>query len=884
MTEKIKGIIKAFGYVCLFCIIFCGFHSTGGLAAGKSGPATGNASTVTTFPPDDFVDVIPSWWQLLDVMPLDTGSPITFSNSSLEITLNSDTYVILDDFTSYGIWAHVKDLEGNNNNFSFSLISALPKGWEAPSGGPTQPLPGKEGDIKFVLPRCVSSEKNEGTFTYEVESDQYRGTLNITFTVIWLPQISSSLQTQNNATVEGTITDAATGNPIPEAHVTLWLGYNTRIMPHDMIETADSDGFYRMSCWDVDVLNNFYSPYLSVPGYMLVVQKKGYRTYVHNTFVKPQQSSPITLDVSLIPLETPVNYELKWETALSSPGVWGIAVTDAWDRFAVAMGKHPDSGDPATLPTSIPFLDNEGNILWKKSLDDQSWAIDVASDGSYVACSTHASGTNSCYLWDAFGNEVWKKNIVSQSTTIKFSNDNRYIATGPSGGNKSFILYNTLTGAEEWSYDMGRIRVRQTAFTYDGQHVLLGPPLQMFTLGGTRVWRRNEDTGLPYIIRPTTDRSQIVVPDKGGCLSMFNGNGKLMWRKELRVLTYGGMSTDGSVVIALSHNGNLYCYNVQGELQWYRFVPGSENGGGAGHDGIDVTPDGKYIIVGGGNYNTVLYDSDGNVLWRHTGDAPIDISEHPYWHSVMNVRISEDGEKIVSGYGKSDPRLCYFEKVADATAPTVNSTSPGSSSTGVAITTSASATFSEAMDPSTVTTDTFTLSHSESNILKMLSFIDEISVVGKVKRSLQSNIPGTVSYSGTTATFTPSSNLSNNIAYTAKITTGVKDIAGNNMASDYSWSFTTVSASDESETEEAKKGGCAIATACFGSAMAQEVQILCTFRDKYLMTNPTGRKIVGLYYKLSPDVADFIRDKEQIKAFVRICLRPFVWTIKKIIK
>jgi len=26
----------------------------------------------------------------------------------------------------------------------------------------------------------------------------------------------------------------------------------------------------------------------------------------------------------------------------------------------------------------------------------------------------------------------------------------------------------------------------------------------------------------------------------------------------------------------------------------------------------------------------------------------------------MNVKISEDGKKIVSGYGYSDPRLCYF--------------------------------------------------------------------------------------------------------------------------------------------------------------------------------------------------------------------------------
>jgi len=135
-----------------------------------------------------------------------------------------------------------------------------------------------------------------------------------------------------------------------------------------------------------------------------------------------------------------------------------------------------------------------------------------------------------------------------------------------------------------------------------------------------------------------------------------------MWRKEHRVTTYGGMSANGKVVVVLSHNGNLFCYNRKGKLQWYRFVLGSGDGGGAGHDGVDITPDGKYIVVGGGNYNTVLYDSKGNALWRHTGKAPIDISEHPYKRSVMNVRISPDGKKIVSGYGMSDSRLCYFEK------------------------------------------------------------------------------------------------------------------------------------------------------------------------------------------------------------------------------
>jgi Protein of unknown function (DUF1566)/Bacterial Ig-like domain len=55
-------------------------------------------------------------------------------------------------------------------------------------------------------------------------------------------------------------------------------------------------------------------------------------------------------------------------------------------------------------------------------------------------------------------------------------------------------------------------------------------------------------------------------------------------------------------------------------------------------------------------------------------------------------------------------------------------------------------------------------------------------------------VTGTVDYSGTTATFTPSGNLAYSTTYTATIaggTTGVKDAAGNALASNYTWSFTT---------------------------------------------------------------------------------------------
>src|SRR5437867_2612466 len=52
-------------------------------------------------------------------------------------------------------------------------------------------------------------------------------------------------------------------------------------------------------------------------------------------------------------------------------------------------------------------------------------------------------------------------------------------------------------------------------------------------------------------------------------------------------------------------------------------------------------------------------------------------------------------------------------------------------------------------------------------------------------------VAGTVTYAGVTATFNPSSPLPPNTPYTATMTTGARDLAGNALASDFSWTFTT---------------------------------------------------------------------------------------------
>ena len=109
----------------------------------------------------------------------------------------------------------------------------------------------------------------------------------------------------------------------------------------------------------------------------------------------------------------------------------------------------------------------------------------------------------------------------------------------------------------------------------------------------------------------------------------------------------------------------------------------------------------------------------------------------------------------------------------DATAPTVTSVTPADLATLVCLQSSVSATFSEAMDPLTINAGTFTL-----------------KLTGP---PLGAALTGTVAYDvpSRVATFTPSSALLASTNYTATVSTGAKDLAGNPLAANKVWTFTT---------------------------------------------------------------------------------------------
>jgi hypothetical protein len=154
--------------------------------------------------------------------------------------------------------------------------------------------------------------------------------------------------------------------------------------------------------------------------------------------------------------------------------------------------------------------------------------------------------------------------------------------------------------------------------------------------------------------------------------------------------------------------------------------------------------------------NTAIFEPNSNLT-----------ASKVYTATITTAATSSGGKALASDY------VWTFTSgtVADATAPTVVSSDPADTETGVILNKTVAATFDEALDPSTVDTTSFTLTADSGATV----------------------IAGSVSTSNRVVTFKPDSNLVADTLYTATLTTAITDtvVPGNALAADHVWSFTT---------------------------------------------------------------------------------------------
>jgi len=172
------------------------------------------------------------------------------------------------------------------------------------------------------------------------------------------------------------------------------------------------------------------------------------------------------------------------------------------------------------------------------------------------------------------------------------------------------------------------------------------------------------------------------------------------------------------------------------------------------------------VLVGG----TVTYDATNHIaIFTPT------INLLPLTTYIATITM---GAQNLFGVSLARPFVWIFTTgaTADSTSPKVTITYPVNVASLVPLNSAVTATFSEAMDPTTIIApNTFTLMNGTTTAA------------------------GTVTYVGLIATFKPSGNLLANTTYTAEISTAATDLADNALAAGLvpnPWTFTTGTAPD----------------------------------------------------------------------------------------
>ena len=144
----------------------------------------------------------------------------------------------------------------------------------------------------------------------------------------------------------------------------------------------------------------------------------------------------------------------------------------------------------------------------------------------------------------------------------------------------------------------------------------------------------------------------------------------------------------------------------------------------------------------------------------------IALSDGTYDNCTISVKDSA---------GNASNTLEITSFTIETTAPRVSSVSPSDNQGGVSISDNISVTFSESMDNTSVTTNTSNTSCSGSIQLSSDNFSGCVQMASSPSSS----------NSNKTFTVAPSDNLSRATTYKIRVTTGVKDSAGNTLGSQY---------------------------------------------------------------------------------------------------
>ena len=605
----------------------------------------------------------------------------------------------------------------------------------------------------------------------------------------------------------------------------------------------------------------------------------------------------IAITFLLIFVFSPTLYAQWARTYGGSEDDYPSSILQTNDRGYIIFGETESFGLGNRNIWILKF-DMWGDIEWQKTYDmennDHVYSIQQTSDGGYIIGGFAQLYSTGSYILalkiSSFGEIEWKYHYsnpdnvhfdpISERPTgrrgaevrsILESNDGGYIAVCnawllESSEKDIWIVKLSSNGDIEWKKIYGKNALDDQAYsiqqTIDGGYIVVGHTesygagssdvlILKLAFDGTIEWQKaygGNESERAYSISLTSGGGYIVVGQTGsfgaGSIDIWilkiNSIGNVEWQK-----TYGGSQMDtahsiqetldgGYIVAGASHSfgagdGAIWVQklNILGVIEWQKTYGGDQN------EEVSVVQrsfDGGYIVVGhtesygAGNRDLMILNlfpnGDIGLPCEFTNDTNsevfvTDITPEDSFFEPKDFEMSiEDIEITARESNAVVYSLCSGQHTLSITTSSGGTSEP---------------------PPGTYIYDHAERTSISANPDDGYNFILWSGDVQSSDKSLSITMDSDKS---------AKANFSENI---------VADLI-----------------------EEAKEAPCFIATAAFGSPLHPYVRTLQDFRDKYFLSSRAGRKLVKLYYKYSPHIAELITNHKALRTVVRIWLIPFV--------
>jgi outer membrane protein assembly factor BamB len=409
-------------------------------------------------------------------------------------------------------------------------------------------------------------------------------------------------------------------------------------------------------------------------------------------------------------------------------------------------------------------------------------------------------------------------------------------------GDHNLYAINPADGSQKWSFPTGGAVTSSPAIGADSTIYVGSADGNLYAINpnGSQKWSFTTTTGSEVFSAPAigTDGT-IYVGSDDDKLYAINPDGSQKWSFTAGdwVRSSPAIGADGTIYVG-SHDAKLYAMNPDGSQKW------SFTAGGGVRSSPAIGADGT-IYVGSFDYNFYAINPDGSQKWSFTTGRRVESSPAIGADGTIYVGSVDDKLYAINPDGSQKWSFTAGGAVRSSPAIGADGTIYVGSGDGklYAITEEFDLTISSSAGGSVTAPGEGTLTYDRGTVVNLVAQAEEGYRF--------------VNWTGDVAAIDDVEDATTTIT----------------MNGDY---FVTANFEEEPPEEEPSGAGCFIATAAYGTPMAEEIEILREFREEYLLANPVGQAFVALYYEVSPPMAEFINEHPGLKLVVRAGLLPAV--------